>query len=40
MVFILRNYKIIVGKDKLRANAPTAVVTSTGSNRKNNKTDR
>ena len=38
-MFILRNYQIIVGKDKLRANAATSTVTNVGSNRKNAKTD-
>lgn len=39
MVFILRNYQIVVGKDELRDNAPTAVVTNVGSNKKDDKTD-
>lgn len=38
-MFILRNYQIIVGKDNLRANAPTATVTNVGSNHKDTKTD-
>ncbi len=38
-MFILRNYQIVVGKDKLRANAPTATVTSTASNKQDGKTD-
>lgn len=38
-MFILRNYQIIVGKDKLRANAPTSTVTSVGSNKKDSATD-
>jgi hypothetical protein len=38
-MFILRNFQIIVGKDKLRANAPTATVTSVASNKHDNKTD-
>lgn len=38
-MFILRNYQIIVGKDKLRANAPTAIVTNVGSNNKDTRTD-